>query len=133
VSDDAKGYCTIDGEIVDNTISITVDNAYPCITVNGILNINNTGSVPAGLHGVKVTLPIGMTLVSAGGYYEVYLGDKLIAEFAYNIDGDIEQIDPGDVVYIDFKLHFDEGLPQGSHFDFSVELIYYNWNEAKPL
>jgi len=132
-SDDEKGYCTISGYIEGDTIYITVENAYPCITVSGTLNIENTGSVPAGLHDVVVTLPEGVTMVwnEELGCYEIYLGDTLIANFAYEIiEGDIDQIDPEGVVYISFELHFKEGLPQGSSFEFSVELIYYNWNEA---
>ena len=131
-TNDKKGYCTADASVDGNTIVVTIESAYPCITAYGTFNIENTGSVPAGLHGVVVTLPEGVTMVwnEAGGYYEIYMGETLIANFAYGIEGDIEQIDPGHIVYISFELHFKEGLPQDSSFEFTVELIYYNWNEA---
>ena len=130
-SDDAKEYATIEGYIEGNTIVITISTVYPCITVGGTLNIENTGSIPAGFHDIDITLPSGMSYVqNPDGSYNIYLDGAHIATLKYALTGDFDQIDPGDTVYIDFKLHFEEDLPQDSDFSFTIQLVYYNWNEA---
>ena len=49
-TDDDKQYCTVDGVIEGNTLTVTIDKAYPCITVTIKFDLHNDGNVPAGLY-----------------------------------------------------------------------------------
>ena len=118
-------------EIVGNTVTYTIGNAFPCLTVAGMFDLHNDGDIPAGLHDVIITPPAGVTIVDLGGYmYEVYDGTDLIANLSLELVGDFEQIDPCDEVYVYWWIHFKEDLPQDTTYTFMIELVYYNWNEA---
>jgi hypothetical protein len=41
-----------------------------------------------------------------------------------------EQIDPGKWVEAEIWIHFNECLPQGTIFEYWMELEYWNWNEV---
>jgi len=128
---DTKGYCTVTSSISGNTLTVTINKAYPCITVSGKFDLHNDGTIPAGLHDVKVTPPSGVTWdLSTPGVIKVYDGTALVATGTYTINGDFKQIDPGAEPYIEFTLHFEEDLPKDTTYTFTIELIYYNWNEA---
>ena len=43
------------------------------------------------------------------------------------------QVDPGCTVYVDWNLHFYEGLPQDKECYFVIKLEYWNWNEVPNL
>jgi hypothetical protein len=117
--------------INDNTLTVTINNTHPCLWVNGTFDIHNTGTIPAGLHKVDVTAPSGVTLgLPKPGEISVYDGGKLIAHGVYEISGNFKQIDPGKKAEIKFMLHFEEDLPQGKTYEFTIKLTYYNWNEA---
>ena len=130
-TDDTKGVCTVSWTIVGNDLTVTIDKAYPCITVTGTFDLYNDGTIPAGFHDVVVTAPSGVTWdLSTPGVIKVYDGTALVATGTYTIYGDFKQIDPNENPYIEFTLHFEEDLPQDTTYTFTIKLIYYNWNEA---
>jgi len=114
---------TIDYEFVDTDddgnfegLNITIDNAYPCLWINGTIDIHNIGTIPAKL------------------YYYDCTGDEWLemALYDYELVGDLKQIDPGDSVYLNFWIHFPEETPQNATGNFFMELRFCNWNES-PL
>ena len=42
----------------------------------------------------------------------------------------IFQIDDGQSAWMDFYIHFDEGIPEDADIWFNAEVEYWNWNEA---
>jgi hypothetical protein len=133
-TNDTKNYCTVGWTTGDNTLTVTVNKAYPCITVSGYLTIINDGTIPAGLHMMNLILPLGVTVTPGvfPGYNEVYENGVLIAKlWLYQMGaGTFEQIDPGQQIVIPFALHFEEGLREDATYTFTIEFVFYNWNEA---
>jgi len=125
-----------------NTITVTMDNVYPCLWVYGTFDLHNDGTIPAGLHAINVTaenLVVNYWSTPDGYAGEVEdnrldSGKNVIMTGEVTLRGegesDFDQIDPGDNVYADFALHFTENLPQNTTYTFKIELVYYNWNEA---
>jgi len=125
-----------------NTITVTMDNVYPCLWVYGTFDLHNDGTIPAGLHAINVTAEnLDVNYWQNTGGYEGEVKDNrlkpgedviMTGEVTLRGEGksDFGQIDPGDNVYADFALHFTENLPQNTTYTFKIELVYYNWNEA---
>jgi len=129
--------CTVN--VTANSVTYTVDNAYPCLWVNGTFGLENDGSVPAGFHNVTITTPAGLTLVPiVGGPPDSYdimdiANNTAIANLYVTLVNpwpDWVQIDAGDSVSSNWSLHFKEGLRQNATYTFTVEYVYWNWNEA---
>jgi len=128
--DVANVSCIVDE--ATNKVTYTIDNAYPCLWVSGMFDLHNDGSVPAGLHNMTITTP-GLTRVPITGMpdcYEIYEGAVPIANLGITRGGNWTQIDPGDSAYAYWDLHFKEGLAQGANYTFTVDYVYYNWNEV---
>ena len=144
-TDDAKQNCTVSWDIDGNTLIVTIDNAYPCITVSGTFGLHNDGTIPAGLNAWYVTVDgqrydiypcvidpsmteeeVETALVN---YVHQYLGDyvTVTVDFA---GSNFWQIHPEETATVDFTIHFEECLPQNTTFTFTMTLEYYNWNEA---
>lgn len=129
-------------DLETNTITVTMDNVYPCLWVYGTFDLHNNGTIPAGLHAINVTaenLVVNYWPIAGGYAGEVEdnsldPGENVIMTGQVILSGDgesdFDQIDPGDNVYADFSLHFTENLPQNTTYTFTIELVYYNWNEA---
>jgi len=137
--DDSKDVGEVSCNIVGDTLTITVSNAYPCYQVSGTIDIENTGTVPAVLIDHEIDLPEDVILVDLGGYrYELYYdadGDReadseeLMATARLTIEGDIEQIDAEETVFIDFYVHFtNPGLPEDWSGEFTITLYFDNWS-----
>jgi hypothetical protein len=95
-------------------LNITIDNAYPCLWINGTIDVTNTGTIPAKLYYYTMN-------------YDQWLGQVL---YSYKIRGDLNQIDPGQSVYLDFEIHFPESTPQNVTGNFALRLWFCNWNES---
>ena len=155
-TDDGKGYCTVDGIIEDNTLTVTIDNAYPCITVTVIFDIHNDGSVPAGLYAWTATydnnvitifnasdfqgsiINPGMTEDEVEDALEDYVETTLSLGTYVDVEVDFEgsnfwQIDPCEAPYVIITIHFLEDLPKEASCSFTMELEYWNWNEVGYL
>lgn len=144
-----KDVASVDHSICDDTVTVTITNAYPCLTVEGMFDAHGIGSIPAGLN--------SWTITAAGQTYVIYDGsandviDPSMTETqieteledwvfttsggAVTIEIDFDgsnfwQIHDGHNPTMDFDLHFEEALLQGQTFTFSMTLEYWNWNEA---
>ena len=133
-TDDTKEICTVTGVIVDNTLTVTIDKAYPCITVSGYFDFHNDGTIPAALKDVIVTPLAGVTYTydPVTKAFTISEGTTVIATgtLTWARWAGFPQLDPGDTAYVDFTLHFEEGLPQIKTYKFTVEAIFWNWNEV---
>jgi len=123
--------------IENNSVSYSIGNAFPCLTVAGKFDLKGIGSVPAGLKEIDIHLPLGVTMVPvpATDNYEIYdntlpSGENLIANFKLTFEGNFNQIDYGDVDNAYWEIHFKENLPENTTYEFSIELVYWNWNEV---
>ena len=155
-TDDDKGYCTVNGVIRGNTLTVTIDKAYPCITVTIEFDIHNDGTVPAGLYKWTVTYDDKtLTIFDASDFtnsiinptmtedqVEQALEDYVETDLDLGTYVDVEidfqgsnfwQIDPGQEPYVIITIHFLEDLPQDTSCSFTMELEYWNWNEVGYL
>jgi len=99
-------------------ITVTIDNAYPCIWYTIDADINNVGSIPVRIQSITVTgLP---------DYAEYTLSGAIVGT-------EIEQFGtPGDTVHFDIEIHLLNSpmTPMGAAGDFtftvSIQCIQYN-------
>jgi len=122
-----------------NDIDIWFNNVYPCLRVDGYIDLNNTGTIPVNLVDVDITGTAGVYAVwnETMKYWEIYQTvptkePLLIAtgNYAFRFPDVYPQIDPGHTAYIDFWIHFEEGLPQNAGYWFHIDLTFWNWNEV---
>ena len=155
-TDDDKQYCTVNGDIEGNTLTVTIDKAYPCITVTIKFDIHNDGTIPAGLYKWTVTyddttLPIfdasniGNSIIrptmtegeveqALEDYVETTLGLGDYVDVEIDFQGsNFWQIDPGQEPHVIITIHFLENLPQDESYSFTMNLEYWNWNEVGYL
>jgi len=160
-TNDAKHYCTVTSSFDSqtNTLTVTINKAYPCINVTGEFDLLNDGTVPAGLYKWLISVPgagswkifdatdIEHSVINASmSEAEVEAALKSFVESAatgpagtavrISIDfagSNFWQIDPGQNPTVTFNLHFEEALLQGYTFTFSMTLEYWNWNEVGYL
>mgnify|MGYP000442142109 FL=1 len=155
-TDDDKEYCTVEGVIEGNTLTVTINNAYPCITVTIKFDLHNDGSVPAGLYMWTATYDNNViTIFNASNfrgsiinptmtedeveqaledYVEKTLGLGTYVDVEIDFEGsNFWQIDPCEEPYVIITIHFLEDLPQDTSCSFTMELEYWNWNEVGYL
>ena len=155
-TDDDKGYCTVEGVIEGNTLTVTIDKAYPCITVTIKFDIHNDGTIPAGLYKWTVTYDdttltifdasnIGNSIIrptmtegeveqALEDYVETTLGLGDYVDVEIDFQGsNFWQIDPGQEPHVIITIHFLENLPQDESYSFTMNLEYWNWNEVGYL
>jgi len=156
---DKKGICTVTYGIQGDTLTVTIDKAYPCITVNGKFDLKNDGTVPAGLYKWTISvLGVGsLTIFDATNIPNSVIKPSMTEEqveaalkkfvedaatgpagTAVRITIDFAgsnfwQIDPTKNPTVTFNLHFEEALLQGYTATFSMTLEYWNWNEVGYL
>lgn len=142
--DQTKEVATIEQswDLETNTLTVTLGNVYPCLWVNGWFDFCNDGSIPVALYDVIITPPAGVTYEYdyATGEFKIYdtIGidgvKTLIATGTLTWERwtGYPQIDSQETVYVDFTLHFEQGLPQITTYTFTVEIVFYNWNEVLP-
>ena len=102
-------------------LNITIENAYPCLWINGTIDVTNTGTIPAKLYYYNMT---AVPLWLEDTLYEYSIRPNSLA---------LNQIDPGQSVYLDFKIHFPESTPQNVTANFRLNLWFCNWNESPPV
>lgn len=111
-------------------------NAYPCLTVELWIDVNNTGSIPVKL--------LSYDCGTSGDDLTPWI--EIIDEDFYGTDGNgdgiygsLEQLDPCDTVVYYVKLHFmqenaaGELLPEDAYMDFWYNFEWVNWNYVIPL
>jgi len=128
--DELKDIGKITCSIEEDTLTITVTNAYPCYEVGGTIDIENAGTVPAVLTGYEIVPPDDVTYEynSDTGEITLYYEGDVMATGSITFGGDsLEQID--NVAYIYFTIHFtNPGLPENWEGTFQVTLNFENWS-----
>ena len=132
-------------------------NVYPCFSATGRITLTNVGTIPAGLEEVRITVWeddgnfVWEDRTASQTEYQYFmvlvnedvndpemnealqLGVKFGAT-QHQYDGappnSVYQIDDGQSAWMDFYIHFDEGIPEGADIWFNAEVEYWNWNEA---
>jgi len=133
-----KDVAEVGQEIVDNTVTYWIKNAFPSLKVYIKFDLHNTGFVPAGLYKINFT--------DSDGHEWEYTAPNIPADMGPIIEGSLPawievvsitwggvpfgQIDPGDTAYVEFVIHFTEDTPQDYTYTFSFTLEYWNWNEV---
>jgi len=151
-----KNVATVSSDITDDTVSYTIENAFPCLTVRAKFDLHNDGSVPAGLYkwtvtydGTTVTIfdaeNMGDSIISPAmteeeveqalkTYVETTLGLGNYVEVEIDFEGsNFWQIDSCQEPHVYITLHFLEDLPEGASCSFTMTLEYRNWNEVGYL
>jgi len=121
-----------------NTLTVTLSNVFPCLTVKGWFDFENDGTIPVALKEVKVTMPQGLSYDynPVTGEFQIVestpIAENVIAIGKLDLSrwSGFPQIDPEQTVYVDFKLHFEEALRQKQEYEFTIQLIFWNWNEV---
>ena len=122
-----------------NDIDVWFKNVYPCLRVNGYIDLENTGTIPVNLIDIDITGTNGVYAVwnETEEYWEIYQtvpnGEPLLiatGNYWFNFPDRYPQIDPGHTAYINFWIHFEEGLPQDASYWFHIDLTFWNWNES---
>ena len=144
-TNDLKGICTVTWKIDGNTLTVEILKAYPCITVTGKFDLHNDGTIPAGLNSWTLTIfsvtyniypdviKPSMTEAEVKAALETWVNTQAGGAVTVTVDfhgSNFWQIHPGEEPYLDFTIHFEEDLLQDKTFKFTMELEYYNWNEA---
>ena len=128
-------------EVTDDTITITITNAYPCIDYWVIADIHASGSLP--IH--VCDLQLDMTSLPARTTWGTFdcdtSGNPILDEGEYTAVSYPIQIHPTGQVnlvkYIGFWVHFDNDLLQDTsvsdtttfEYTFTGKLYYQQWNE----
>ena len=121
-----------------NHIDVWFKNVYPCLRVEGYIDLENTGTIPVHLIDIKITATPTLSAVwnNVANYYEIKDETTIIATGNYKYDfpqgttPDPYQIDPNGKAYINFWIHFEEGLPKDTEYSFHIDLTFWNWNES---
>jgi len=120
----------------ENDIDVWFKNVYPCLYVEGYIDLENTGTIPVHLVDAKITSSLSAVWNDTAKYWDIYDGEALIATGNYTYDfpdgtkTDPYQIDPEGTAYINFWIHFEEGLPKETEYTFHIDLTFWNWNES---
>jgi len=96
---------------------VWVYNAYPSLWIEGVLDVHNCGTIPAKLYDIKTGIK-----GEPEGWWET--GIELETEF----EGNPEQIDPCDSLYLYFYIHFTQDAPENAWLAFYMDLTFVNWN-----
>lgn len=116
--DVADTVITIDPQDPERAI-ITITNAYPSYHVYWHVTVRNVGTIPAKLYAIVINNPNPCLTVQAW-------------------DGLGEQIDPyswggtQDKYQKDYSgyIHVEQCAEQGATYTFTVEFVFWNWNEV---
>jgi len=104
------GCTTATYDPVENKITVTITNAYPSYYVYVHFTVHNDGTIPVKLKAIEVDAPP-----------ELEVG-------AWNGIG--EQIDPCEKKDNTIYVHVKQEAAPGSTYTFTVEFVYWNWNEV---
>lgn len=94
------------------SMTITVNNAYPCINYTVEFDILNSG-----------TIPVIITDVQG------------LPDDCYDVNGNLTdaiglQLEPGDTVHVFLVIHLSNQCEQNSTYTFTITVVAVQWNEA---
>jgi len=107
-----KDYSNITGYIEDDTLYVTVENAYPCIDYYLDINIYNSGTIPVHV------------------YFGQMTGDLVgTVEVVGLPTGEYVQIHPDETWYGTIHVHLAQEAQQGYTYHFGMDVYVVQWNE----
>lgn len=125
-SDETKEVSIIDAYIEENTLYVTIDNAYPCVTYWVLFDIHSIGSIPVHFTDFELDLadmPAGATVTiapaSGGGKYPE--GTTPITQ---------AQLHECEEWWGLLELHLDNTAEENSTYTFSATVMAHQYNET---
>jgi len=119
------GRVLIDGLGTD-TLTVIIDNAYPCYSVTITAVYEYTGTVPAIVNETLISC-IGWEPASGPGANDgpVWLEITHDAEVG-------RQLHQGDTITVTIKVHVEQCADQDESYPFTVQVVLIQWNEYVP-
>ena len=145
--------CTVSG-VGTKTLTVSIENAYPCYYSSVAFNITNTGTIPVKVKSIKLTEISNKTHVWVDGVN--FTAVNLVPCTTYYVDADAGivstklssgtdfsihlstplnlyvQIDPDQELSGDLSVHIEQGAAENSCYDFKIEIVVAQWNEVSP-
>jgi len=105
--------CTVEVSQDHQTITVTINNAYPSYSCDIDYDILNKGSIPVKIQSITINAPSEVTVEVTG----ISVGD---------------QIDPDQLIHGDLHIHVEQTAAQGATYTFTVDILLVQWNEFTP-
>lgn len=121
----------------NDTLTVTLDKAYPGLTVKGMIDVHNCGTIPIGIYDYNWTITGDQRIAGAVELVNVDFYLKAPNGTTYPISMDIEdwikegenQIDPCWSLVCEFEIKFLQSLPENATASISAWIEFWNWNE----
>lgn len=129
------------------TMTITVDNAYPCYYGSVAFTIDNIGTIPAHVKSIKLIslskgddtyiLKTPRDLVVCQTWYIDYEAPRVEItpsagdDFSIHLSGPLEvctTIEVGGALPGDITIHVEDGAAEKTKYDFSIEIVVEQFN-----
>lgn len=119
-----KDVSSITGSVDGYTLTVTIENAYPCIDYYLPINIFNSGSIPwiMSVNIDRETLP-GLTTLAIlpADYFTVGFNIPQIMEGT--------QLEPMDFASGFLHVHLDNDASENAQYTFTITIVVMQWNE----
>jgi hypothetical protein len=96
----------------EQTVTITITNAYPCYYTYVHITAHNCGTIPVKLQSINVLAPAELTVTGS--------------------DSIGEQLEPCDNRDNTIYIHVEQSAAELATYKFTVEYYYVQWNEYTP-
>lgn len=96
----------------EQTVTITITNAYPCYYTYVHITVHNCGTIPVKLQSIPVSAPPELTVTGS--------------------DSIGEQLEPCDNRDNTIYIHVEQSAAELATYTFTVEYYYVQWNEYTP-
>jgi len=119
------------------TLTVTVNNGYPCYYNHVDFSVENTGTVPWAIYMVQIWSSYTDPVVTYKSNEYVLLdldGDQAPDIELRYFDSFGDQIDPDGSADISFEFHLLNPIPQGANcLAFHIQVFVVNWNEYASM
>jgi len=109
------GSCSVCLSDEDETMTVTINNAYPCYSCTIDFDLVNVGTIPVIIESVTIDNPnsneLTVTMTPSP--------DDLLGV----------QIDPDGSVHVSLYVHVEQPAEQGSSYSFTITIVVVQWNE----
>ena len=106
------GECCVEVSPDGESMTVTINNAYPCYYCTIEFDLVNTGSIPVIIASVTINNPNP---------------DELTVELKPELVG--TQIDPECSVHVSLYVHLEQPADMGASYSFSITIEAVQWNE----
>jgi len=133
----------------NNTMTITVDNAYPCYYGNVAFTIDNIGTIPVHIESIKLIsiskdstpyiLIVPRDLVVCHTWYIDYEAPRVDEipspgdDFSIHLSGELavcETIPVDGAMFGDICIHVEDGAEEETTYDFTIEIVVTQFNSS---